>query len=82
MQPDDIKKLIESGLQDAIVTVNGDGRHFNAIVISPEFSGKNRIQKQQLVYATLGDRILNGTLHAIAIKTYTPEEWHKHNEEH
>jgi acid stress-induced BolA-like protein IbaG/YrbA len=81
MQPDDIKNLIESGLKGALVTVNGDGRHFNAIVISPEFAGKNRIQKQQLVYATLSDRIANGTLHALSIKTYTPEEWHEHKEE-
>jgi acid stress-induced BolA-like protein IbaG/YrbA len=82
MQPQEIKLLIETGLKDATVTVDGDGRHFNAIVISPEFLGKNRIQKQQLVYATLGDRILNGTLHAISVKTFTPEEWQQHNEEH
>jgi acid stress-induced BolA-like protein IbaG/YrbA len=81
MQPEDIKNLIETGLKDASATVTGDGRHFDATVISPEFSGKNRIQKQQLVYATLGDRIANGTLHAISIKTFTPEEWHQQNKE-
>jgi acid stress-induced BolA-like protein IbaG/YrbA len=68
MQPEDIKNLIETGLNEAVV-------------ISPEFSGKSRIQKQQLVYATLGDTIANGTLHAISIKTFTPEEWHQHNKE-
>jgi acid stress-induced BolA-like protein IbaG/YrbA len=81
MQPEDIKNLIENGLQDATATVTGDGRHFDAIVISPEFSGKSRIQKQQLVYATLGETIANGTLHAISIKTFTPDEWHQHNQE-
>ena len=80
MQPSDIKALIESGLTNSIVTVDGDGRHFNAIVISTMFAGKSRIEKQQLVYATLGDRIATGVIHAISIKTFTPEEWHQHNQ--
>ena len=79
MQPEDIKKLIESGLKDCTAMLDGDGTHFNAIVISPEFSNKNRIQKQQIVYATLGNRISDGTIHAISIKTYTPAEGHQHN---
>ena len=81
MQPEIIKNLIESGLKDSTVLVDGDGRHFNAIVISPEFAGKNRVQKQQLVYATLGNRIADGTIHALSIKTLTPDEWHQHNKE-
>ncbi len=75
MQCDDIKNLIQQGLPDSIVFVDGDGIHFNAIVIYTGFAGKSRIQKQQLVYTALGDRIANGTIHAISIKTYTPEEW-------
>lgn len=81
MQPDNIKNLIETGLPNSIVTVDGDGRHFNAIVITPEFEGKSRIEKQQLVYATLGDRIATGVIHAISIKAFTPQEWHQHNQE-
>jgi acid stress-induced BolA-like protein IbaG/YrbA len=80
MQPSDIKALIETGLTNSIVTVDGDGRHFNAIVIAPMFAGKSRIEKQQLVYATLGDRIATGVIHAISIKTFTPKEWHQHNQ--
>ncbi len=81
MHPDDIKSFIELGLKDSTAIVEGDGRHFNAIVICPLFAEKNRIQKQQLVYAALGDRIANGTIHAISIKTFTPDEWHLHNKE-
>jgi acid stress-induced BolA-like protein IbaG/YrbA len=81
MQPEIIKNLIEAGLKDCTVMVDGDGRHFNAIVISPDFSGKNRIQKQQLVYAALGNSIADGSLHALSMKTFTPEEWHEHNKE-
>jgi acid stress-induced BolA-like protein IbaG/YrbA len=79
MHPDEIKELIENGLKDATAQVTGDdGVHFEAVVISPEFSTRNRIQKQQLVYATLGNRIADGTIHAISIKTYTPDEWNSH----
>lgn len=79
MQAEDIKKLIELGLANSTVTVSGDGRHFEALVISPIFAGKNRIQKQQLVYATLGNKINDGTIHALSIKTFTPDEWHQHH---
>ena len=81
MLPDFIKDLIEAGMQDTTALVDGDGRHFNAIVISPAFSGKNRVQKQQLVYATLGNRIADGSIHALSIKTFTPDEWQQHNKE-
>lgn len=76
MRAEEIKILIESGLNQCTAIVEGDdGVHFTAAVISPDFSGKNRVQKQQLVYATLGNRIADGTIHALSIKTFTPEEW-------
>lgn len=76
MRAENIKQLIEAGLKQSTAIIEGeDGRHFTATVISPEFTGKNRIQKQQLVYATLGNHITDGTIHAISIKTFTPEEW-------
>jgi acid stress-induced BolA-like protein IbaG/YrbA len=76
MNANDIKQLIESGLTECTALVEGeDGVHFKATVISPDFAGKNRVQKQQLVYATLGNRIADGTIHALSIKTLTPEEW-------
>jgi len=76
MHAGEIKQLIENGLTQCTALVEGeDGVHFTATVISPDFSGKNRIQKQQMVYATLGNRIHDGTIHALSIKTFTPEEW-------
>lgn len=76
MNPHTIKQLIEAGLKNCTAMIDGDdGHHFTAIVISPEFSGKNRVQKQQLVYATLENHIRDGSLHAISFKTFTPEEW-------
>jgi acid stress-induced BolA-like protein IbaG/YrbA len=77
MQPDDIKHLIEAGIQNCEAFVDGDGAHFRAFVVSPVFSGKSRLQKQQLVNDTVKAQLLDGTLHALSIKTFTPEEWDK-----
>lgn len=82
MQAQEIKQLIESNLPTSIAHVEGDdGVHFTAVIICSTFTGKNRVQKQQLVYAALGNRIADGTIHAISLKTFTPEEWQQHNKE-
>ncbi len=75
MQPEDVKTLIEAGLPGAQVTVKGDGSHFDVIVISAEFAGKSMVEEQRMVFATLGDKITSGEIHAINIKAYTPDEW-------
>lgn len=77
MQPNDIKQLIETGLDNALAYVEGDGAHFTAAVVSSLFTGKNRIEKQQLVYNTVREQLLDGSLHALSISTFTPEEWQK-----
>jgi acid stress-induced BolA-like protein IbaG/YrbA len=83
IHPEKIKHLIENGISNSTVIVEGnDGRHFTAIVISPAFAGKNRIQKQQMVYSTLNTYIHDGTLHAISIKTFTPSEWQQQETTH
>lgn len=75
MQPDEIRQLIEAGLEGSMAHVEGDGAHFTAVVVCPAFTGKSRIQKQQLVYDTVRKQLLDGTLHALSLKTFTPEEW-------
>ena len=82
MNPDIIKQCIETQLQDSIALIEGDdGVHFSATVVSSQFIGKNRVQKQQLVYDALKTYLANGSLHAISIKTLTPEEWSKNNQD-
>ncbi len=76
MQADDVKTLIESGISGAQVQVQGDGDHFEATVISSAFEGKSMVQQHQLVYGSLGDA-LQGAVHAIALRTFTPEQWKK-----
>jgi len=75
MHPDQIRDLIEAGLPESMAHVEGDGAHFSAVVVCPAFSGKSRIQKQQLVYDTVRTQLLDGTLHALSVKSFTPKEW-------
>lgn len=76
-----IENLILKNLPGCEVRVDGDGTHFNAIVIYDGFSSLNRIQKQQLVYRALEDNVTNGNIHAISIKTYTEAQWKNLSEE-
>jgi len=59
-----------------IKVLGDDGSHFEAIVVSPAFVGKNMVQQHQLVYAALGDR-MRAEIHALSMKTYTPEKWNE-----
>lgn len=75
MHPDQIKQLILAGMVCEHLALDGDGQHFEALIVSPEFAGKNRVQRQQHVYATLKEKLATGELHALSFKTLTPEEW-------
>jgi len=80
MEVDEIRSLIETGLPGAEADVRSDdGTHFSAVVVSAEFAGKSMVQQHQLVYKTLGSRIGN-EIHALAIKTCTPEQWKNEKE--
>jgi acid stress-induced BolA-like protein IbaG/YrbA len=81
MQPEEIKRLIEAGLSGSEAHVEGDGAHFLACVVSPEFAGKSRLEKQQIVYDTVRAQLLDGTLHALSVKAFTPQEWDKLDQE-
>jgi acid stress-induced BolA-like protein IbaG/YrbA len=74
MDPILIKQYIEQGLECEHVEVNGDGRHFEAIIVSAAFRGKPKVRQHQLVYGALGDR-MREEIHALSMKTLTPEEW-------
>jgi acid stress-induced BolA-like protein IbaG/YrbA len=75
MHPDQIKQLIHAGMVCDHLELDGDGQHFDALVVSSEFAGKNRVQRQQRVYQTLKAKLDTGELHALSFKTLTPEEW-------
>ena len=72
--PELIHGYISAGLECTHLEVDGDGQHFQAIIVSPAFAGKRPIQRHQLVYAALGDR-MREEIHALSMKTLTPEEF-------
>jgi acid stress-induced BolA-like protein IbaG/YrbA len=74
VRPDDIQTYIEQGLECELVRVAGDGHHFEAVIVSPAFRGKSRVQQHQLVYRALGDR-MREEIHALSMQTFTPEDW-------
>ena len=74
--PDSVKQGIQAGLACEHVEVVGDGQHFQALIVSGEFAGRNRVQRHQLVYAALGER-MREEIHALSMQTVTPDEWQK-----
>ncbi len=72
--PDDVRHYIATGLQCDRLEVTGDGQHFGALIVSPLFEGKRLVQRHQLVYQALGDR-MREEIHALSMKTLTPEEY-------
>ncbi|MBN8448504.1 MAG: BolA/IbaG family iron-sulfur metabolism protein [Candidatus Accumulibacter necessarius] len=75
MQPEQVEKIIAAGLSCEHLQVAGDGHHFEALIVSAEFAGKNRMQRQQRVNEVLRQHFNSGELHALSMKTQTPEEW-------
>ena len=75
MTADDIKDIIRAGLACDYITLEGDGRHWYAVIVSAEFEGKRPIARHQRVYATLGEKMARDEVHALSMKTFTPAEW-------
>jgi len=75
MTADQVTTMIQAGLPGAHVRVlSDDGTHFEAIVVAPQFEGKRPLQRHQLVYAGLGEK-MGREIHALSIQAYTPAEW-------
>ena len=71
----ELQSLIAAGLPCTHLEVEGDGRHWSAVIVSAEFEGKRQIQRHQRVYATLGARMQTDEVHALSMQTLTPAEW-------
>jgi acid stress-induced BolA-like protein IbaG/YrbA len=76
MEPtvDDVRRYIAQGLACEVIEVAGDGRHFEALIVSAAFEGKSRVARHQLVYAALGER-MREEVHALSMRTLTPAEY-------
>ena len=75
MTAEQLQALIAAGLNCTHLEVDGDGRHWNAVVVCQAFEGLRLIARHQKVYATLGARMHTDEVHALSMKTYTPAEW-------
>ena len=72
--PAEVERYIAQGLACEHLQVEGDGQHFFATIVAPEFEGRSRVARHQRVYAALGDR-MREQIHALSMKTLTPAEW-------
>lgn len=73
-----VETMIQTKLPDAQVIVKdltGGGDHLEAIVVSSEFEGKSKVIQHQMVYGAVADAMADESIHALALKTYTPETW-------
>jgi acid stress-induced BolA-like protein IbaG/YrbA len=74
-----LEGYIQQGLPCEFIRVLGDdGTHFEAVIVSAAFEGKRMVQQHQLVYQALGDR-MRAEIHALSMKTYTPQQWQQLN---
>jgi len=85
MDADDVTELIESNLEDAEATVShprgvDDEDHLAATVVSPAFEGESLVAQHEMVYDALGDHMTDD-IHALELKTYTPEEYAEKSDE-
>lgn len=81
METEQVKELIISGLPDSqveVIDTTGTKDHFSAVVVSEDFIGKSMVQQHQMVYKTLG-KYLTNEIHALQLKTMTPEQWKENN---
>jgi acid stress-induced BolA-like protein IbaG/YrbA len=76
ISPQEVKAMIENAMPDAQIDVQSpDGEHFDVTVVSSQFAGKRLVQQHQLVYRAVKEAMSNDSIHAFALKTYTPEDW-------
>ena len=72
--PEQIQAYLQNGMSCQHVAVTGDGQHFEAVIVSAAFEGLRPVQRHQVVYKALGDR-MKAEIHALSMKTLTPAEW-------
>ena len=80
-----IQATIEKAIPDARVAIidpYNDGQHFEAYVVSPSFGGLPLVKQHQMVLNSLKDEFAGNVVHALALKTYTPEKWAASEERH
>lgn len=82
VRPEDVTTMIQTKLPDAEVQVQdltGGGDHLQVTVVSTAFEGKSLVQQHQIIYGAVNSAMASEAIHALALKTYTPETWAAEN---
>lgn len=78
MKPNEVETLLQKALPHTLIKVeSADQVHFEVLAVSEAFTHQSRIARQRIVYSVLGPYLQSGEIHALALKTYSPEEWKK-----
>jgi len=77
MELSEVKALLDAALPDCEITVESDGSHYDITVIGSEFEGVSTLNRQRTVNKVLMEHITNGSIHAVNIKAFSPDEWTK-----
>lgn len=82
MNTSEIEALLKEALSLTEVHVQGEGSHYQIIAVSDAFNEMSRVKRQQAVYAPLADKIADGSMHAISIKTFSEADWQRERHFH
>ena len=77
MDTKQIEQLLQQQLQLAEVIVSAEGSHYAVTAVGNCFADISRVKQQQMIYAPLMAAIADGSIHAVSIKTFTPEQWRR-----
>jgi acid stress-induced BolA-like protein IbaG/YrbA len=77
MTNEEIQQLLKDTLSLDEAYVKSDGSHFSIIAVSDQFADMSRVKRQQTVYAPLADKVADGSMHAVSIKTFTVSDWQR-----
>lgn len=78
VEPETVEQRIRDGVESVshveVKDLTGTKDHYEAVIVSPVFEGKSRVDQQRMVFAALGE-LMSGPIHALTFKTYTPDTW-------
>ena len=78
VEPSEVETRIRAGIEGVshieVKDLTGTKDHYEAVIVSPAFEGKSRVDQQRMVFAALGE-LMSGPIHALTFKTFTPEKW-------
>jgi acid stress-induced BolA-like protein IbaG/YrbA len=75
LDAEQVRARVSAAFPGGEVVVEGSGANYSVTVVSEVFAGKRAVARQQAVYAALGDAFADGSIHAVNLQTFTPEEW-------